>query len=157
LMVFHVVAVGRVRDPGLSAACEDYAERTRHYAKLEIHEVPDGTRRSKSREAVLRGEAEALGRAVPQAARLVALSRSGRQLDSRGFAAALDRWRQAGRDLAFLVGGAYGLHEELQRRCDEVIRLSDLTLPHDLARLVLLEQIYRGNTILRGEPYHKGA
>ena len=155
-MVFHVVAVGRVRDAGLNAACADYVGRIRRYAKLEIHEVPDGTRRSKSREGVLREEAAALGKAIPRAARLVALSRGGRQLDSRGFAAALDGWRQAGRDLAFLVGGAYGLDEALQGRCDEVIRVSDMTLPHELARLVLLEQIYRGNTILKGEPYHKG-
>ena len=77
-------------------------------------------------------------------------------MDSRAFAAALDRWRQAGRDLAFVVGGAYGLDESLQQQCDEIIRLSDMTLPHELARLVLLEQIYRGNTILKGEPYHKG-
>jgi 23S rRNA (pseudouridine1915-N3)-methyltransferase len=155
-MIFHIVAVGRVRDAGLSAACEDYAGRVRHYAKLEIHEVPDGTRRSKARAAVLREEAEALRKAVPRTARLVALSRSGRSLDSRAFAAALDLWRQAGRDLAFVVGGAYGLDESLQQQCDEVIRLSDMTLPHELARLVLLEQIYRGNTILKGGPYHKG-
>jgi 23S rRNA (pseudouridine1915-N3)-methyltransferase len=87
---------------------------------------------------------------------LVALSRSGRQLDSRAFAAALDQWRQDPQDLAFLIGGAYGLGDAVQDRCDDAIRLSDLTLPHELARLVLLEQIYRGNTILKGEPYHKG-
>ena len=90
-----------------------------------------------------------------QKARLVALSRTGRQLDSRAFAMALDQWRQNPRDLAFLVGGAYGLGDAVQERCDDAIRLSDLTLPHELARVVLLEQIYRGNSILKGEPYHK--
>ncbi len=155
-MMFHVVAVGRVRNPSLRAACEDYLERSHRYIKLRMREVPDGARGSKSRTVVLREEAKAILRATPSNARLVALSRSGRQLDSRAFAAALDQWRQNPQDLAFLIGGAYGLGDAVQDRCDDAIRLSDLTLPHELARLVLLEQIYRGNTILKGEPYHKG-
>jgi len=155
-MVFHIVAVGRVRNSGFSTACDDYVGRVRHYTKLHIHEVPDGSRRSKSPKVILHEEAEALLEAAPSNARLVAVSRGGCKLDSRAFAAKLDKWRQAGRDLAFLIGGAYGLDGSLQQRCDETIRLSDMTLPHELARLVLLEQIYRGNTILKGEPYHKG-
>ena len=155
-MVFHIIAVGRVRNSGFSTACDDYVGRVRHYAKLHIHEVPDGSRRSKSPKAILHEEAEALREAAPSNARLVAVSRGGCKLDSRAFATKLDKWRQAGRDLVFFIGGAYGLDRSLQRRCDETIRLSDMTLPHELARLVLLEQIYRGNTILKGEPYHKG-
>jgi 23S rRNA (pseudouridine1915-N3)-methyltransferase len=62
---------------------------------------------------------------------------------------------QAGRDFAFFIGGAYGLDGSLQGRCDETLRVSDMTLPHELARLVLLEQIYRGYTILKGGPHHK--
>ncbi len=155
-MVFHIVAVGRVRNFGFSTACDDYVGRVRHYTKLHIHEVPDGSRRSKSPKVILHEEAEALLEAAPSNARLVAVSRGGCQLDSRAFAAKLDKWRQVGRDLAFFIGGAYGLDGSLQRRCDETLRLSDMTLPHELARLVLLEQIYRGNTILKGEPYHKG-
>ncbi len=155
-MVFHLVAVGRVRNASLRAACEDYLERSRRYIKLQVREVPDGARGSKSRTVVLRAEADALLRAAPSNARLVALSRTGRQLDSHAFAMALDQWKQTPRDLAFLIGGAYGLDDALGKQCHDAIRLSDLTLPHELARVVLLEQIYRGNTILKGEPYHKG-
>ena len=106
MMVFHVVAVGRVRNPSLRAACDDYLERSHRYIKLEVREVPDGGRGSKNKTVVLREEADAILRAAPSNARLVALSRSGRQLDSRAFAAALDRWRQNPQDLAFLIGGA---------------------------------------------------
>jgi 23S rRNA (pseudouridine1915-N3)-methyltransferase len=156
LMVFYLVAVGRVRHAGLRAACEDYLERTRRYAKLEIREVPDGSRGTKPKNLVLREEADALRKAVPDAARAIALTRSGRLLDSRSLAGAIDRWRVGGRHVAFVIGGAYGLDPSLHEWCDEAIRLSEMTLPHELARLVLLEQLYRGHTILRGEPYHKG-
>ncbi len=155
-MVFHVVAVGRVRNASLRAACEDYLERSQRYIKLQVREVA-GARGSKSKTVVLREEGHAILRAAPSNARLVALSRTGRQLDSRAFAMALDQWKQHQRDLAFLIGGAYGLGDAVRERCDDAIRLSDLTLPHELARVVLLEQIYRGNTILKGEPYHKRA
>ncbi len=156
-MVFHVVAVGRVRNASLRAACEDYIERSQHYIKLQVREVANGARGSKSKTVVLREEGDAILRAAPSNARLVALSRTGRQLDSRAFAIALDQWKQHQRDLAFLIGGAYGLGDAVRERCDDAIRLSDMTLPHELARVLLLEQIYRGNTILKGEPYHKSA
>ena len=90
-MVFHIVAVGRVRNSGFSTACDDYVGRVRHYTKLHIHEVPDGSRRSKSPKVILHEEAEALLEAAPSNARLVAVARGGCQLDSRAFAAKLDK------------------------------------------------------------------
>jgi len=155
-MMFHLVAVGRVRDPNLRAMCEHYATRVCRYSKLRIHEVPDGTRKSKEPEAVLRDEATALLKAVPANARLVALVRGGDRCGSRRFASRLKEWRESGRDLVFLIGGAYGLGTAVRERCEVELSLSDMTFPHEVARLMLLEQIYRGNTILKGEPYHKG-
>ena len=155
-MIFHIVAVGRVRDPNLRAMCEDYATRANRYSKLRIREVPDGARRSKEPETILREEAAALLKAVPANARLVALGRGGDRCGSRRFASRLSEWRESGRDLVFLIGGAYGLDTTLRERCEVELSLSDMTFPHEVARLMLLEQIYRGNTILKGEPYHKG-
>ncbi|MCZ6917182.1 MAG: 23S rRNA (pseudouridine(1915)-N(3))-methyltransferase RlmH [Gemmatimonadetes bacterium] len=154
-MTFHVVAVGRVRNRDLATLCDDYAARTRHYAKLEIHEIPDKSRQAKDPARALREEGRALLRAIPDA-RLVALCRDGRRVDSRAFAGRLERWQQDGRDLAFVIGGAFGLDTAVRQACEEAISLSDMTYPHEVARLMLLEQIYRGHTILRGEPYHKG-
>jgi 23S rRNA (pseudouridine1915-N3)-methyltransferase len=126
------------------------------YSKLRIHEVPDGTRKSKVSETVLREEATALLKAVPANARLVALVRGGDRCGSRRFASRLSEWRESGRDLVFLIGGAYGLDTTVRERCEVELSLSDMTFPHEVARLMLLEQMYRGNTILQGEPYHKG-
>ena len=95
-------------------------------------------------------------KAVPANARLVALGRGGDRCGSRRFASRLSEWRESGRDLVFLIGGAYGLDTTLRERCEVELSLSDMTFPHEVARLMLLEQIYRGNTIIKGEPYHKG-
>lgn len=154
-MKLHVVAVGRVRNPDLRAACDQYAARTARYTQLEIHEVPEGGRGRQPPEAVQRREADALLRAIPSGARTVAVTRKGSMPTSREFARQIDRWRQDARPVAFVVGGAYGLGSSVLDRCEEMLSLSHLTLPHELARLVLLEQLYRGNTLLRGEPYHK--
>ncbi len=156
-MIFHVVAVGKLRDPNVRALCEEYAGRSNRYNRLQIHEVPNKAAKSKTREGILREEAIALLKAVPADARLVALARSGDRCDSSTFSARLKEWRQSGRDLAFVIGGAYGLDDRVRQRCDLELSLSDMTFPHEMARLMLLEQIYRANTILKGEPYHKGA
>lgn len=155
-MVLHVVAVGRVRHPGLRAACDDYATRIRRYLKLAIREVAEAGRRAPGARAARRHEGERLADAVPADARLVGLTRNGEDFTSRDFARRVARWRDGGRDVAFLIGGAFGLDEELLARCDLRLRIAPFTLPHELARLVLLEQLYRAGTILRGEPYHKG-
>ena len=154
-MTFHIVAVGRVRNRDLAALCDDYAKRIGHYAKLEIHEISDRNRRVKNPIEAMGEEAKALLRAVPDA-RLVALAREGGRGGSRAFADRLEGWQRDGRDVAFLIGGAFGLDASVRQACEEAVSLSDMTFPHELARVMLLEQIYRGQTILRGEPYHKG-
>lgn len=156
-MVLHVVAVGRVRAPGFRAASDDYAGRVRRYFKLEIHEVRPAGRRAATPEAVRALESERVCAAVPGDARLVALTRRGTPWSSATLAAQLRAWQEAARDVAFLIGGAFGLDEQLVRRSEERVSLGPLTLPHELARVVLLEQLYRAGTILRGEPYHKDA
>jgi len=140
-MRYRVVAVGRLRDAALRAASDAYLGRLRRYARVEEHEVKD--------------EARVLG-AVPEGARLVALSRAGEAWTSRELAERTARWDQEVRDVAFAIGGAEALPPDVLARAERVWSLSALTLPHELARLLVYEQLYRAFTIRRGEPYHRG-
>ena len=140
-MRYRVVAVGRLRDAALRAASDEYLGRLRRYARVEEHEVKD--------------EARVLG-AVPEGARLVALSRTGEAWTSRELAERTARWDLEARDVTFAIGGAEALPSEVLARADRVWSLSALTLPHEVVRLVVYEQLYRAFTIRRGEPYHRG-
>ena len=141
-MRYRVVAVGRVKDAALRAACDEYLDRLRHYAKVEEREV--------------KGEARVLG-AIPEGARLVALTRHGDGCSSAQLAEWTERWEMDGRDVVFAIGGADALPDDVLRQAERRWSLSQLTLPHEMARLVLYEQLYRAYTIRRGEPYHRGS
>ena len=156
-MVLRMVAVGRVRDPALRAACVEYLARIRRYMRLEIGETADRVGRGRAPVEVRRAEGTALLRLVPEDAGAVALTRCGRPENSEGLARRVGTWQREGRDVVMVIGGAYGLDPLVLARCETRLSLSTLTLPHELARLVLLEQLYRACTILKGEPYHKGA
>ena len=149
-----VAVVGRPRDAGLAAAIREYESRAARYWPIEVHEVREEPARAATPELVRRREGERLASAVGSA-RVVACDPGGRAMDSAGFAAWLQRERESGRDLAFVVGGAYGLDAGLLAGAALRITLAPWTLPHELARLVLAEQLYRAGTIQRGEPYHK--
>ncbi len=140
-MRYRVVAVGRVRDAALRAACDDYLERLRRYTKVEEREVKDEAR---------------ILEAIPEGSSLVALSEQGEQWTSGQLADWTARWEMDGRDVTFAIGGAAALPAPLLRQADRVWSLSRLTFPHELARVVLYEQLYRAYTIRRGEPYHRG-
>jgi len=140
-MKYRVAAVGRVKDAALRAACDGYLERLSHYAKIDEAEVKD--------EARLRG-------VIPAGARLVALSRTGASWSSRDLASQTERWEREARDVVFAIGGATALPDDVMSAAEQVWSLSALTLPHELARVVVLEQLYRAYTIRRGEPYHRG-
>jgi 23S rRNA (pseudouridine1915-N3)-methyltransferase len=155
-MRVRLVAVGRVRDAVLREACEHYLARVRQHLPLEVTEVREAGRTDRDAANGRRAEAEALLRSAGRGTRLVALSREGVAESSERFARRLEGWQLDARNVALLLGGAHGLDRQLLERSDEVLSLSTLTLPHELARLVLLEQLYRAGTILRREPYHKG-
>jgi 23S rRNA (pseudouridine1915-N3)-methyltransferase len=152
-----VVAVGR---PGrvLESAIREYEQRAARYWKLEVSAVK-GERSSRNRPTaeVQRAEGDRLRSAAPAGHELVALTRAGEAWDSERLAAYLHELAVQGANGAvFLIGGASGLSEDLIGEARFRLSLSALTLPHDLARLVLAEQLYRAGTIVRGEPYHKG-
>jgi len=130
-----VLAVGRLRAP--------YADDVEHYAKLLSRYV--------SLEQIEVREDERVERRLPERAFVSLLDDRGRAYDSIAFSRWLEERRQSGRDLCFVVGGAFGLELE---RCDHRLSLGPMTLPHQLARVVLLEQLYRAHKILANEPYH---
>lgn len=154
-MVVRVLAVGKLRDPGVRASCDDYLARVRRYLRVEVREVTARGHGGPAAER-LRAEGRALLGALPRDCTVIALTRTGRAEDSNRFARRVGAWQQAGRDTALVIGGAFGLDAAVVERSDAQLSLSPLTLPHELARLVLLEQLYRAATILNGEPYHKG-
>ena len=141
-MRYRLVAVGRMKNAALRAACDDYIERLRHYTKVEEREVKD--------------EARVLG-AVPEGTRLVALTRRGEEWTSGQLAEWAGRWEMDGRDVTFAIGGSETLPDDVLRQAERLWSLGRLTLPHELARVVVYEQLYRAHTIRRGEPYHRGS
>ncbi len=154
-MTIHLVAVGQIKDPSIRESCADYAARIRHYMRLDIKEVKEGGRRDRDAAFARTLESQALYQAIPKGSRIVALTRSGRSETSPSFARMVESWRNQGSHVALLLGGAHGLDGDIVEQADASLSLSKLTLPHDLARLIILEQLYRACTILCGEPYHK--
>jgi len=130
-----VLAVGRLRPP-FTDDVDHYEKLLRRQARVEIVEVR---------------EDEALERRIPERAYVVLLDAGGRELSSEAFASFLEQRRQAGLDVVFVLGGPFGTDLE---RHDTKLSLGPMTLPHQLARVVLLEQLFRGHKILAGEPYH---
>ena len=150
-----VAAVGKPRDRHLAAAIGDYETRAGRYWPLEVAEVREGSGRGVSPSDARRREGERLVERLPAGALVVACDERGERLTSPEFAALLTMARDAARDVAFVVGGAYGLDDAVRRAASRSLQLAPWTLPHELARLVLAEQLYRAGTIARGEPYHK--
>ncbi|MDP9206394.1 MAG: 23S rRNA (pseudouridine(1915)-N(3))-methyltransferase RlmH [Gemmatimonadota bacterium] len=150
-----VAVVGKARNPALGEAIQDYEKRAARYWPLDVHEVREERAAGISVDKVIEREGQRLVDRVPERAQTVACDMSGRSLDSMQFAELLQSAREEDRDLAFLIGGAFGLARDLTSRSSVALSLAPWTLPHEIARLVLVEQIYRAGTIVRGEPYHK--
>lgn len=154
-MKVHVLAVGKIRGP-LAEQAADYARRAGFYWNLHVSDVSDGGSRAGDAESVRAAEGARLLKATPEHAWTVALTREGAGQGSRALASWMEGHLTATRELVFWIGGAFGLDATVVAQARTRLSLSSMTLPHDLARVLLLEQIYRAGTILRGEPYHKG-
>ena len=153
-MEIRFLAVGKLRR-SYREVCDDYDRRLERYAAVREQEIRESSRAS-SVLVAQKQEADRLRERLPGDATVVALSRQGSAWSSSQLAGQLERWLRAARPLAFLIGGSTGLHRELLESAHARWSLGPLTLPHELARVVVYEQIYRAFTILRGEPYHKG-
>ena len=154
-MKVWVAVVGKPRDAALAAAIREYETRAARYWPLEIVEVKEESARGATAAVVMRKEGERLMARLPAASRLVLCDPGGEQLDSPSFAALVQEQRERAEDVVFVIGGAHGLGEPVRERPHRRLALAPWTLPHEVARLVLAEQLYRAGTIGRGEPYHK--
>lgn len=151
-----IVAVGQRQPAWARDAFAEFAKRMPADARLELTEVKaeprDGGRTA---EQAMAAEAQRLRSALPNAAYVVVLDEQGQRRSSAQLAQRLQAWRALGRDVALLIGGPDGLHAALKASADESLRLSDLTLPHALARVLLAEALYRAWSIAAGHPYHR--
>jgi 23S rRNA (pseudouridine1915-N3)-methyltransferase len=150
-----VAVVGKPRDRHLAAAIDEYETRAARYWPLEVVEVREASGRGVSAADARAREGARLLERVPGDALMIACDEHGDRLTSAEFARVVADARERARDLTFMIGGAYGLPKEVRSRASRSLQLAPFTLPHELARLVLAEQLYRAGTIVRGEPYHK--
>lgn len=150
-----VAVVGKPRDAGLAAAIHDYETRAVRYWPLDVREVREESGRSLAADQVRAREAARLAAVLPVGAHVVSCELGGVAMTSEAFALWVQRRREEAKDLAFVVGGAHGLGDAVLRTANTRLALAPWTLPHEIARLVLAEQLYRAGTIVRGEPYHK--
>jgi len=152
----RLLCVGRLSESYLREGCALFAERVRRYLPLAIEELKEQKAASRGdlpRAIVAEGE-QLLAR-IPGGAFVVVLDERGRELASTGLAGLLEQHMVAGtNELVLVVGGAHGLSEGVRQRADLLLSLSLMTFPHQVVRLLLLEQLYRGFTIIRNEPYH---
>jgi len=155
-MQIHIIAVGERMPEWVGEAYAEYARRLPREFRLELHEIPAG-RRAKGADLarLTRDEGERQLAAVPAGAHMVALDRSGRELDTEALAARLEKQLGAGRDLALLIGGPEGLAPACLAAAEERWSLSRLTFAHPVVRVVLAEQLYRAWSIISRHPYHR--
>jgi len=155
-MRIRVLAVGSRMPAWVRETCADYTLRLRSSLKLTLLEIPTGPRGApRAATAAVRLEAKRLLVALREKEFVVALDEKGDEFTTREFASWLDARRQAGRDVAFLIGGPDGLDAEVFARADFKLALSRLTLPHALVRVLLAEQLYRAQSLLENHPYHR--
>lgn len=157
LLKVRIVAVGR---PGLllADAIAEYEKRAQRYWNMDVAEVKEERAlKGTSDDTVRNAEATRILQRVPDGFQVMALTRTGDAWPSTRFSQYLQQLADEGTaGVAFVIGGAIGLGRDVLKRASKQMRISDFTLPHELARLVLAEQLYRAGTIARGEPYHKG-
>ena len=155
----HIIirAIGKAQADWQRNAIEEYATKLRPFARTEVIELPEGHGGSvKPDEARTRKvEAESLLKGIPADATVIALDETGKNYSSIELAHAVDEWTDGGRTVVFLIGGSWGLDASVRQKVHATVSLGRQTLPHLLARIVLLEQLYRAETILNGKVYHK--
>jgi len=150
-----VVAVGARQPAWVDAAFADYIKRMPPELRIELKEVKAEPRGNRAAAQAMAAEAMRIDAAIGRGMRRVLLDEHGDRVTSAALATRVQAWQRDGRDAAIVIGGPDGLDAALKARADETLRLSDLTLPHALVRVVLAEALYRASTILAGHPYHR--
>jgi len=155
-----IISVGKLKEKYLKMGIEEYVKRLGGYAKVELVEVPDEKAPEQLSDAemeiVKKKEGERILAKISDGMHVVALAIEGKMKSSEEMARDLESLMTYGTSkIAFVIGGSLGLHEDVMKRADEKISFGKMTLPHQLMKLVLVEQIYRSFRIIKGEPYHK--
>ncbi|WP_088104578.1 23S rRNA (pseudouridine(1915)-N(3))-methyltransferase RlmH [Halalkalibacter urbisdiaboli] len=159
-MNISIITVGKLKEKYLKQGITEYTKRLSAYAKMDIIEVPDEKAPENLSEAdmqqIKQKEGERILSKIGADTHVIALAIEGNMLTSEQLAANLDKLATYGKSkVAFIIGGSLGLSDEVMKRADDTLSFSKMTFPHQLMRLVLLEQVYRAFRINRGEPYHK--
>ena len=154
-MKLAILAVGHRQPAWVDDGCAEYLKRMPRELTTSVSEIKPEPRGSKTREQLLAAEKSRIRDALPASPRIVVLDEKGDDLSTLKLAKRLEVWMQDGRDVALLIGGADGLDEEFKQQADDRLRLSSLTLPHGMARLLLCEQLYRAVSVLKNHPYHR--
>ena len=156
----HLFCVGKLKEKHFAAACAEYEKRLGAFCKLTITELPEerlpDNPSQAQIDAALEKEAANLFQKLPKGAKLIAMCVEGKLLSSEALAAQVEKWTVEGAShLALVIGGSFGLHPSVKERAQLRLSMSPMTFPHHLARVMLLEQLYRGFKITEGSPYHK--
>ncbi|MDD6351316.1 MAG: 23S rRNA (pseudouridine(1915)-N(3))-methyltransferase RlmH [Lachnospiraceae bacterium] len=159
-MRITIACVGKVKEKFYRDAIQEYAKRLSRYCKLEIEEVADEKTPENAsaamEEEIKNKEGERLLKKIPDSAFVIALAIEGKSLSSTELAGKIDRLGLSGKShIVFVIGGSLGLSPKVLKRADALLSFSKMTFPHQLMRVILLEQIYRSYRIINGEPYHK--
>ena len=150
-----IVAVGQRVPDWAQTAWDDYAKRFPHELKIELKAVKTEPRGSKTVEQLYVAERKRIEEAIPKGARIVVLDERGTSLRTTALAERLNDWQLGGADVALVIGGPDGLDPEFRQSAHERVRLSDLTLPHAMVRVLLIEQLYRAWSVNANHPYHR--
>ena len=155
-MKLLVVSVGHKMPDWIAAGFNEYAKRMPREAKIELVEIkPEPRTTGKTTAQIMEAEAQRILAALPQGCLRIALDERGAQPTTKRLAERMRDWMGEGRDVAFVIGGADGLHESVKQAAQHLMALSSLTLPHAMVRLLLAEQLYRAHSLLHNHPYHR--
>lgn len=155
-MKFHILAVGNKMPDWVRKGYTEYCQRMPKEAELLLVEIkPEKRVSSKNTRQLLQAESERIRTVLPPGCHIVVLDETGKQATTMKLAEMMDRWMESGQDVAFIIGGADGLHQDIKQMAHEKLALSAMTLPHGLARVLLAEQLYRAFSINRNHPYHR--
>jgi len=155
-MKLFLVTVGHKMPDWITAGFNEYAKRMPREAKIELLEIkPEPRTTGKSVPQIMEAEAQRILAALPSGCLRIALDERGAAWTTRQLADRMQQWMGEGRDVAFIVGGADGLHEQVKNGAQQLLALSALTLPHGMVRVLLAEQLYRAHSLLHNHPYHR--
>lgn len=155
-MQLLIAAVGHKMPAWIEQGFDEYAKRMPPELRIVLKEIrPEQRSSSRTAATVMQLEAARIDAALPKQCRIVALDERGKDVTTMQLAGMLTDWQRTGGDVAFLIGGADGLDPSLKQRADSLMRISSLTLPHGMVRVLLAEQLYRAWSITKNHPYHR--